>query len=95
MGNCRLHTSPVLTLPKPSPSACAPGPLRLEGGGTRAFYGRPVQGEALSLAGHRGVVDYDPSELVITARCGTPVAEIEALLAGENQMLAFEPRCLG
>lgn len=73
----------------------AGGPLRLEGGGTRAFYGRKVEGELLSLAGHRGVVDYDPSELVITARCGTPVAEIEALLATENQMLAFEPPVFG
>ncbi|WP_421931074.1 glycolate oxidase subunit GlcE [Phenylobacterium sp.] len=70
-------------------------PLRLEGGGTRAFYGRPVAGEPLSLAGHRGVVDYDPSELVITARAGTPLAEIEALLAAENQMLAFEPPVFG
>lgn len=73
----------------------AGGPLRLEGGGTRGFYGRPVQGEPLSLAGHRGVVDYDPSELVITARAGTPLAEIEALLAAENQMLAFEPPGFG
>ncbi|WP_340646389.1 glycolate oxidase subunit GlcE [Phenylobacterium sp.] len=73
----------------------AGSPLRLEGGGTRAFYGRRVEGETLSLAGHRGVVDYDPSELVITARAGTPVAEIEALLAGESQMLAFEPPVFG
>lgn len=73
----------------------AGGPLRLEGGGTRGFYGRKVAGEALSLAGHQGVVDYDPSELVITARAGTPIAEIEALLATENQMLAFEPPVFG
>ncbi|MES2340458.1 MAG: glycolate oxidase subunit GlcE [Pseudomonadota bacterium] len=73
----------------------AGGPLRLEGGGTRGFYGRQVQGEPLSLAGHRGVVDYDPSELVITARGGTPLTEIETLLAGENQMLAFEPPVFG
>lgn len=73
----------------------AGGALRLEGGGTRAFYGRKVEGEVLSLAGHSGVVDYDPSELVITARAGTPVAEIEALLAAENQMLAFEPPVFG
>lgn len=73
----------------------AGGPLRLEGGGTRAFYGRKVEGQALSLAAHRGVVDYDPSELVITARAGTRVSEIEALLAAENQMLAFEPPVFG
>jgi glycolate oxidase FAD binding subunit len=69
--------------------------LRIEGGGTRAFHGRPVAGEALSLAGHCGVIDYDPSELVITARAGTPLAEIETLLEAENQMLCSEPPSFG
>ncbi|HWA63567.1 MAG TPA: FAD-binding protein, partial [Caulobacteraceae bacterium] len=49
--------------------------LRIVGGDTRFFYGRAVEGEPLSLAGHRGVTDYEPSELVITARAGTPLAE--------------------
>ena len=97
MGNCRLHTSPGSEdiTEALAERVRAGGPLRLEGGGTRAFYGRKVEGRALSLAAHRGVVDYDPSELVITARAGTPVSEIEALLAGENQMLAFEPPVFG
>ena len=73
----------------------ATGPLRIEGGGTRGFYGRVVAGEALAMAGHRGIVDYDPSELVITARAGTPLAEIEAALAVEGQMLCFEPPSFG
>ena len=96
MGNCRLRTSPGSDLTESlAERVRAGGPLRLQGGGTRAFYGRPVEGELLSLAAHRGVVDYDPSELVITARAGTPVSEIETLLAGETQMLAFEPPLFG
>jgi glycolate oxidase FAD binding subunit len=70
-------------------------PLRIEGGGTLAWYGRPVDGQPLKLAGHQGVIDYDPSELVITARAGTPMAEIEALLAENHQMLCFEPPSFG
>ncbi len=65
--------------------------LRIIGGDTKSWYGRPVVGEALELAGHRGVVDYEPSELVITARAGTPILDIETQLARHGQMLAFEP----
>ncbi len=76
-------------------SATAGGtPLRIAGGGTKDWYGGVPAGELLDTRMHCGVVDYEPTELVITARCGTPLAEIEALLAGERQMLAFEPpRC--
>ncbi len=70
-------------------------PLRIVGGDTKRFYGRQVDGEALNVAAHRGVMSYDPSELVITARAGTPVLEIVALLAGHGQMLAFEPPVFG
>jgi glycolate oxidase FAD binding subunit len=70
-------------------------PLRIVGGDTKAFYGRRAEGEALSLAGHRGILDYDPSELVVVARAGTPLAEIEAALAANGQRLAFEPPRLG
>ena len=66
-------------------------PLRVVGGDSKAFYGRPTQGDALEVFRHRGVIAYEPTELVITARGGTPVAEIEALLARHGQMLAFEP----
>ena len=70
-------------------------PLRLVGGNTRAFLGRPVEGETLALAGHGGIIDYDPKELVITARAGTRVSDLEALLAAQGQMLAFEPPVFG
>lgn len=76
-------------------AGAADSPLRLEGGNTRAAYGRPVDAPPLSLAGHRGVIDYDPSELVVTARAGTPLAEVEALLAAEGQMFCFEPPSFG
>ncbi len=66
-------------------------PLCIRGGGSKAFYGRACTGEVLDVSGHRGIVAYEPTELVITARAGTPLAEIEALLAQNNQMLPFEP----
>jgi len=66
-------------------------PLRLVGLDSKAFYGHRVEGERLDLAPHRGIVRYEPTELVLTARAGTPVSEIEAALAANGQMLAFEP----
>jgi glycolate oxidase FAD binding subunit len=69
--------------------------LRLRGGGTKDFYGQSLEGEVLDLRRHAGIVAYDPTELVITARAGTPLAEIEAALAAERQMLAFEPPRFG
>ena len=69
--------------------------LRIVGGDTKPLYGRPVDGERLELRGHRGIVDYDPAELVITARAGTPLAAIEARLTAEGQRLSFEPPRLG
>ncbi len=70
-------------------------PLRIVGGDSKRFYGRPVDGERLDVSGHRGVVRYDPAELVLTARCGTPLAEVEALLARHGQRLPFEPPAFG
>jgi len=70
-------------------------PLQIVGGGTKAFYGRAPQGEPLPLAGHAGIVSYEPTELVLTARSGTPLAEVEAALAANGQMLAFEPPHFG
>lgn len=66
-------------------------PLRLRGAGSKDFYGGMLAGEVLDLSGHRDIVAYEPTELYITARCGTPLAEIEAALAESGQMLAFEP----
>lgn len=69
--------------------------LRLRGSGTKDFYGESLTGEVLELRAHQGIVDYEPSELVITARCGTPLSEIEAALAANGQFLAFEPPAFG
>jgi glycolate oxidase FAD binding subunit len=70
-------------------------PLRLRGAGTKDFYGEHVEGELLSLRAYAGVVDYEPSELVICARCGTPLSAIETLLAQHGQYLPFEPPGFG
>ena len=70
-------------------------PLVIQGGGSKTFYGNADEGEVLSTRALTGVVDYQPKELVLTARAGTPLAEIEALLAEQNQMLAFEPPHFG
>jgi len=70
-------------------------PLVIQGGGSKTFYGNADEGEILSTRALTGVVDYQPKELVLTARAGTPLAEIEALLAEQNQMLAFEPPHFG
>ncbi|MDP2834798.1 MAG: glycolate oxidase subunit GlcE [Pseudomonadota bacterium] len=66
-------------------------PLCIQAGGSKAFYGRHCQGEPLEVSGHSGDIRYEPSELVLTARAGTKLSEIEALLAANNQMLPFEP----
>jgi FAD/FMN-containing dehydrogenase len=65
--------------------------LDIRGGGTKAFYAEAPRGEPLPLAELRGVSNYEPSELVVTARAGTPLAELEALLADAGQCLPFEP----
>ncbi|NGZ86083.1 glycolate oxidase subunit GlcE [Duganella aceris] len=70
-------------------------PLRIRGGGTKEWYGQALDGEVLDTRAYAGIVSYEPTELVVTARCGTPLAEIEALLARHNQMLAFEPPRFG
>jgi glycolate oxidase FAD binding subunit len=70
-------------------------PLAIVGGGTKHFLGRETQGEPLALGEHRGVIDYHPEELVLTARTGTRLSELETLLAGQGQMFAFEPPNFG
>lgn len=76
-------------------AAAGSSPLRIVGGDSKAFYGRAVQGTPLHLSGHRGIVDYEPTELVLSARAGTPLREIEKVLAEHNQMLPFEPPYFG
>jgi len=65
--------------------------LQIIGGNSKAFYGRMPSGEALHVSGHTGILNYEPTELVITARAGTPLNEIKKALAENNQMLPFEP----
>jgi glycolate dehydrogenase FAD-binding subunit len=70
-------------------------PLRIVGGDTKRFLGRHGTGAGLHTSGHSGIVSYDPAELVITARSGTPLRELEAALAARGQRLPFEPPSFG
>ncbi|WP_391638923.1 glycolate oxidase subunit GlcE [Stutzerimonas degradans] len=70
-------------------------PLRIQGSGSKAFLGRAVEGQLLDVRAHRGIVSYDPTELVITARAGTPLTELEAALDAAGQMLPCEPPHFG
>ena len=76
-------------------AAAAKTPLRIVGGDSKNFYGNASIGETLSTTAYRGIIDYEPTELVITARAGTPLTEIETALREQGQMLAFEPPHFG
>lgn len=65
-------------------------PLQIQGGGSKAWYGRQSSGQLLDTRAYRGILSYEPTELVITACAGTPLREIEAVLAEQQQMLACE-----
>lgn len=73
-------------------------PLLIRGGGSKDFYGNEFNGDThntLSTLSYAGIVDYDPTELVMTARAGTSLEELETKLRNENQMLGFEPPYFG
>ena len=70
-------------------------PLAITGGRTKDFLGRITQAQRFDVSGHRGIVTYEPTELVLTARGGTPLGEVEAALGAQGQMLAFEPPAYG
>jgi glycolate oxidase FAD binding subunit len=70
-------------------------PLRLHGGGSKDFYGQALAGELFDTREYAGLAAYEPTELVVTARCGTPLAELEAALAEKGQSLSFEPPHFG
>ena len=72
-------------------AAATGAPLRIRGGGSKDFYGQALQGEVLDTTLLSGVVSYEPSELVITVLAGTPLYEVEVLLASHGQCLPFEP----
>jgi glycolate oxidase FAD binding subunit len=67
------------------------GTLCIRGGDTKAFYGDGPRGEPLDMGGLSGISSYEPTELVVTVRAGTKLAELEAVLAEKGQCLAFEP----
>jgi glycolate oxidase FAD binding subunit len=70
-------------------------PLRIRGGGSKDWYGQALNGAILDTREYAGIIAYDPTELVITARAGTLLSEVEAVLDKNNQMLAFEPPRFG
>lgn len=70
-------------------------PLYLHGNNSKSFYGRGCSAQAFDTSGHHGIIEYDPSELVITARAGTTLQELEHTLAAHGQALPFEPPCFG
>lgn len=71
--------------------AAGKAPLSIRAGGSKAFYGAATMGEQLDMRAYSGIIDYEPQELVLTVRAGTPLAEIEAVMAKKRQMLPFEP----
>ncbi len=70
-------------------------PLRIRGGGSKDFYGERLEGELLETRGLAGIVNYEPSELVVTVRAGTPLAQLQGVLAEHGQSLPFEPPHFG
>ncbi|NOX27650.1 MAG: glycolate oxidase subunit GlcE [Gammaproteobacteria bacterium] len=66
-------------------------PLCIQGGGSKSFYGRLPTGDILDTSKHSGIINYEPSELVITARAGTPLSVIETALVEHHQILPFDP----
>lgn len=69
--------------------------LSIQGGGSKSFYGNDISAQALDVSSNIGIVDYEPSELFITANNGTLLSDIETLLNTNNQQLSFEPPQFG
>jgi glycolate oxidase FAD binding subunit len=76
-------------------AAASRAPLRLRGGGSKDFYGSELRGTVLDTRVYAGIVSYEPTELVVTARCGTRLSEVESVLEREGQCLPFEPPHFG
>lgn len=88
--------SPISLWQEQIAAAAASGQkLQIRGGGSKAFYGQYASGDILDTRAHQGIVSYEPTELVISAKAGTPLRELEDALALQNQMLAFEPPHFG
>ncbi|HVE50802.1 MAG TPA: glycolate oxidase subunit GlcE [Casimicrobiaceae bacterium] len=71
------------------------GALAIRGSGSKDFYGETIRGDLLDTSNYAGIVDYEPNELVVTARAGTTLEDMERTLAASGQMLAFEPPQFG
>ncbi|OQW90866.1 MAG: glycolate oxidase subunit GlcE [Beggiatoa sp. IS2] len=69
--------------------------LKIVAGNSKHFYGRATDGQLLTIVDHRGILNYEPSELVVTARAGTPLTELSQVLAEKGQWLGFEPPHFG
>jgi glycolate oxidase FAD binding subunit len=91
------HNDPALQvlIDRVRSARAAGAQLRIRGGGTKDFYGEVPQGEPLDTRVLEGTSSYEPTELVVTTRCGTSLAELEALLAAQGQCLPFEPPHFG
>ncbi len=76
-------------------AAAAGTPLRIRGGGTKDFYGGALTGDVIDTSAYAGIIDYEPTELVLTARAGTSLVAIESAMRARGQMLAFEPPHFG
>lgn len=76
-------------------AAASRTPLAIVGAGTKTFYSGTPPGKPLAVNSHRGIISYEPTELVVTARAGTPLADIESALAEKGQLLGFEPPYFG
>jgi len=70
-------------------------PLCIRGGGSKDFYGNTPRGEPLDTRGYTGIVSYEATELVVTARCGTLLSDLEDVLLQQGQFLSFEPPSFG
>jgi glycolate oxidase FAD binding subunit len=87
--------TPIGLIEQVRAAAAARTPLRIRGGDTKAFLGEPVAGQPLDVGEWRGIVSHEPSELVVVARAGTPLAELELALAEQGQCLPFDPPHFG
>jgi glycolate oxidase FAD binding subunit len=89
------ETLPHALMDRVRAASAARQPLRIVGGNTKSFYGALAAGDTLDTTGWQGIVSHEPTELVVTARAGTPLAELEAVLLEKGQCLPFEPPRFG
>jgi FAD/FMN-containing dehydrogenases len=89
-----MDTALHQTLERVRAAVADSSPLRIRGGGSKDFHALQLQGAILDTRSLHGIVSYEPSELVVTVRAGTPLAELEAALAEQGQCWPLSPRTL-